>query len=74
MHENTEAANLALKFYGVLYSRIPIIVPVFVFEGRRQGGNLAVEKNIDQRKSILICQMPEQDYWHLATDISPETQ
>lgn len=38
MHENADAANLALKFYGVLYSRIPIIVPVFVFEGRRQGG------------------------------------
>lgn len=39
----------------------------------KAGGNLAVEKNIDQRKSIPICQMPAQDYWHLATDISLET-
>lgn len=37
----------------------------------KAAGNL---KNIDQRKSISICQMPAQDYWHLATDIFPETQ
>lgn len=32
------------------------------------------KKNINQRKSISICQMSEQDYWHLATDIFCETQ
>lgn len=29
---------------------------------------------IEHKKSISICQMPEQDYWHWATDISCKAQ